>query len=107
LAVSCFNDRHPASTIAHSWSAKEVTEGAKSTIIQVPTLVIWGMKDTAILVGHLSGLDKWVTNLSLKLYPDDDHWVMLEKHKQVAQDIRRFIGDKAYPRESVYRADVK
>ena len=102
-----FNDRHPASTIAHSWSAKEVTEGAKSTVIKVPTLVIWGMKDTAILVGHLSGLDKWVTNLSVKLYPDDDHWVMLEKYKQVAQDIRGFIDDKDSPKDSVYRAGVR
>jgi epoxide hydrolase 4 len=102
-----FNDRHPASTIAHSWSAKEVTEGAKSTVIKIPTLVIWGMKDTAILVGHLSGLDKWVTNLSVRLYPDDDHWVMLEKHTHVAQDIRRFIDDKDYPKESVYRAGVR
>jgi pimeloyl-ACP methyl ester carboxylesterase len=73
----------------------------------MPTLVIWGMKDTAILVGHLSGLDKWVTNLRVKLYPDDDHWVMLEKHKQVAQDIRRFIEDNDFPKESVYRADVR
>jgi epoxide hydrolase 4 len=102
-----FNDRHPASTIAHSFSAKEFTEGAKSTVIEIPTLVIWGMKDTAVLVGNLSGLDKWVTNLYVKLYPDDDHWVMLEKPTQVAQDIRRFIEDKDFPRESVYRADAK
>ena len=98
-----FNDRHPASTIPRSWSAKEVTDGAQSTIIKVPTLVIWGMKDAAILSGHLSGLDKWVPNLSVKLYPDDDHWVMLAKHKAVAQDIRRFIDDKDFPKESVYR----
>ena len=98
-----FNDLHPASTIPHSWSAKEVTAGAKSTIIKMPTLVIWGMKDTSILSSHLSGLDKWVTDLSVKLYPDDDHWVMLEKHTQVAQDIRRFIDDKDFPKESVYR----
>ena len=99
-----FNDRHPASTIPRSWSAKEVTAGAKSTIIKVPTLVIWGLKDTAILSGHLSGLDEWVTNLSVRLYPDDDHWVMLAKNTQVAQDIRRYIDDKNFPRESVYRA---
>jgi pimeloyl-ACP methyl ester carboxylesterase len=98
-----FNDRHPASTIPTSWSAKEVTAGAKSTIIKTPTLVIWGMKDTAILSSHLSGLDKWVTDLRVKLYPDDDHWVMLEKHTAVAQDIRRFIDDKDFPKESVYR----
>jgi epoxide hydrolase 4 len=100
-----FNDRHPASTIPTSWSAKEVTSGAKSTIINVPTLVIWGMRDTAILSGHLSGLEKWVPNLRVKLYPEDDHWVMLQKAKPVAQDLRAFIDDdKSFPKESVYRA---
>jgi len=98
-----FNDRHPASTVARSWSAKEVTEGAKSTIIKVPTLVIWGMKDTAMLVGNLTGLDTWVPNVSVKLYPDDDHWIMMEKYQEVGQDIRRFIEDKDFPKDSVYR----
>jgi pimeloyl-ACP methyl ester carboxylesterase len=102
-----FNDRHPASTIPNSWSAKEVTEGAKTTIIRTPTLVIWGMKDTAIMSGHLSGLDKWVPNLSVKLYPDDDHWVMLAKAASAASDIRSFIADANFPKESVYRAAVK
>ena len=102
-----YNDRHPASTIPTSWSAKAVTAGATSTIIKVPTLVIWGMKDTAILTGHLSGLDTWVTDLSVRLYPDDDHWVMLEKYKGVAQDIRRFVDGRDFPKESVYRGDVK
>jgi pimeloyl-ACP methyl ester carboxylesterase len=102
-----FNDRHPASTIPTSWSAKEVTQGAKSTIIKTPTLVIWGLKDTAILPGHLSGLHKWVTNLSVKLYPDDDHWVMLQKATSVARDIRSFIDDKSFPKESVYRTGAR
>jgi epoxide hydrolase 4 len=100
-----FNDLHPASTIPTSWSAKEITQGAATTIIKTPTLVIWGMKDTAILSGHLSGLDKLVPNLSVRLYPDDDHWVMLEKATSVAHDIRRYIDDKSFPKESVYRAN--
>jgi pimeloyl-ACP methyl ester carboxylesterase len=99
-----FNDLHPASSIPTSWSAKEITQGAKSTIIQTPTFVIWGMRDTAILSGHLSGLEKWVPNLSVKLYPEDDHWVMLQKATSVAQDIRRFVDDKSVPKESVHRA---
>jgi epoxide hydrolase 4 len=102
-----FNDRHPASTIPHSWSAKEVTAGAKSTIIKTRTFVIWGMKDGAILSSHLSGLDKWVPDLRVKLYPDDDHWVMLAKGRQVAQDIRQFIDGKTVPKESVYREEGK
>src|SRR4029077_10379139 len=61
-----FNDLHPANTVPSSWSAKEETAGMQNTMIKVPTLVIWGMQDTAILSGHLSGLDKLVTNLSVK-----------------------------------------
>jgi len=101
-----FNDRHPASTVPQSWSAKELTEssGVKDTIIRLPTLVVWGMKDTALLTGNLSGLDKWVPNLSVKLYPDDDHWVMIEKYREVAEDIRQFIEDKNLAKDSVYRA---
>jgi pimeloyl-ACP methyl ester carboxylesterase len=97
-----FNDRHPASTIPTSWSAAEVTKGAKSTIINVPTLVVWGMRDAAILSGHLSGLEKWVPNLSVRLYPEDDHWVMMQKAVPVAKDIRAYIEGKNFPKESVY-----
>jgi len=99
-----FNDLHPASTISTSWSAAEVTKGAKSTTINVPTLVIWGLRDTAILPGHLSGLEKWVPNLSVRLYPEDDHWVMMQKAVPVAKDIRGYIEGKNFPKESVYRA---
>ena len=102
-----FNDLHPASMVPDSWSAKEMTAGAKSTIIKVPTFVIWGMKDTALLTGNLSGLDKWLPDLSVKLYPDADHWVMIEKYKEVAQDIRGFIEGKNFPRDSVYRRAVR
>ena len=93
--------------IPTSWSAAEVTNGAKSTIIEVPTFVIWGLRDTAILPGHLSGLEKWVPNLRVRLYPEDDHWVMLQKAVPVAKDIRGFIEDKNFPKESVYRRPAK
>ena len=98
-----FDDRHPPSTVPQSWSAKELTAGVKDTIIRIPTLVIWGMKDNALLTGNLSGLDKWVPNLSVKLYPDADHWVMIEKFQEVAQDIRHFMEGRDFPKDSVYR----
>ena len=103
-----FNETHPASMVKQSWSASAMLAGAKSTILRVPTLVIWGMKDTAILPGHLSGLDKLVPNLWVKLYPDDDHWVMLEKNMDLARDMRRFVDSSAtFPKESVYRGPAK
>jgi pimeloyl-ACP methyl ester carboxylesterase len=98
------NDLHPASTVAHSWSAKELTQGAKSVVLHMPHLVIWGMKDTASLVGNISGLDKWATDLKVKLYPEGTHWVMVERPLEVSQDMRNFIADdKNFPKESVYR----
>jgi hypothetical protein len=32
---------------------------------------------------------------------------MLEKHMQVAQDIRTFVEGKDFPKESVYRGGVR
>jgi pimeloyl-ACP methyl ester carboxylesterase len=102
-----FNDLHPASTIPRSWSATEVTRGATSTVIDVPTFVVWGLRDSAILSGHLSGLEKWVPNLSVRLYPDGDHWVMLTHATAVGRDIRGFLTDSAFPKESVFRPAPK
>ena len=46
-------------------------------------------------------------NLRVRLYPEDDHWVMLQKAVPVAKDIRGFIEDKNFPKESVYRGPAK
>jgi pimeloyl-ACP methyl ester carboxylesterase len=95
-----FNETHPAATIPTSWSAKAVTEGAKSTTIRVPTLVIWGLLDTALQQGNLSGMSALVPNIRYRLYPQDTHWVSISKPKEVDADIRAFIEDKDLPAES-------
>ena len=99
-----FNETHPADKIPTSWTGKGVTEGAKSTIIKVPTLVIWGLTDTALQQGNLSGLEKWVPDLHVKLYPKDSHWVSISKSAEVSQDIRDFIAGKDTPKESAEKA---
>ena len=40
-------------------------------------------------------------------FPDDTPRVMLEKHEQVAQDIRGFVEGKNFPKESLYRSGVR
>jgi pimeloyl-ACP methyl ester carboxylesterase len=62
-----------------------------SQIVNVPTLVIWGEKDTALLTGNLDGMDKFVPNLTVKRIPDGSHWVIHEKPDLVNQYIREFI----------------
>jgi len=95
-----FNETHPADKIPTSWSGKEVTEGAKSTTIEVPTLVIWGLLDTALQQGNLSDMQKWVPNVHFKLYPKDTHWVSISKSAEVTQDIRDFVEGKDTPKET-------
>jgi epoxide hydrolase 4 len=59
--------------------------------ITVPTLVIWGEKDTALLTGNLEGLDQYVKNLRVERIPDGSHWVIHEQSKLVIQHMRDFL----------------
>lgn len=62
--------------------------------VKVPTLVIWGEQDTALLTGNLEGLDKFVPALTIKRIPDGTHWVIHEKPALVDGYIREFINSK-------------
>jgi len=59
--------------------------------VKVPTLVIWGEKDTALLTGNLNGLEKFVPKLTVKRIPDGSHWVIHEKPDLINGYIREFI----------------
>jgi pimeloyl-ACP methyl ester carboxylesterase len=61
-------------------------------MIKVPTLVIWGEKDTALLPDNLDGLDRVVSDLTLRRIPDGTHWVAHEKPALVNQHIREFLA---------------
>ena len=61
-------------------------------VIDVATLVIWGMQDTALLPGNLDGLDEWVSDLTVERIADADHWVVHQKRDQVNALIRGFLA---------------
>ncbi len=62
--------------------------------VKVPTLVIWGEKDTALLTGNLVGLDQYVPQLTIKRIPEGSHWVIHEKPQLINGYIREFINAK-------------
>ncbi|MBK9707228.1 MAG: alpha/beta hydrolase [Acidobacteria bacterium] len=64
---------------------------ASSFVVKVPTLVVWGEKDRALLTGCLDGLEQFVPDLILKRIPDGSHWVVHEKPELVNNYIRQFI----------------
>jgi pimeloyl-ACP methyl ester carboxylesterase len=61
-------------------------------IVRVPTLVIWGERDTALLTGNLVGLERIVPDLRIERVPDGSHWVVHEQPELVNRLIRDFLG---------------
>ena len=61
-------------------------------IINVPTLVIHGMKDVALLPVILEGLEKYVKNLVLFKIPNASHWIMHEEPQLISRKIIEFLN---------------
>ena len=59
--------------------------------VKVPTLVVWGEQDRALLPGNLKGLEDYVADLRVKRIPDATHWVVHEQPELVNSLIREFI----------------
>ena len=59
--------------------------------VNVPTLVIWGEQDRALLTGNLDGLEEYIEDLTVKRIPDGTHWVIHEQPEEVNVLIRDFI----------------
>ena len=60
--------------------------------IPTPTLVLWGEKDTALLLGNLEGLEEYVPDLTIRRIPGGSHWVVHEQPGIVNAAIEEFIG---------------
>lgn len=59
--------------------------------VPVPTLVIWGMRDKALLPVQLEGLGKLVPDLQVERIPDAGHFVPWERPEAVAAALKPFL----------------
>ena len=59
--------------------------------LRMPVLVIWGMRDTALLPVQLEGLDALIPDLSI-VKVDAGHFVPWEKPQPVTDAIREWLG---------------
>lgn len=60
-------------------------------VVKVPTLVIWGEADTALLPSLLDGLEECVPGVRVERVPQGSHWVIHEFPQRVIELIRGFI----------------
>lgn len=66
--------------------------GVKPAVIDAPTLLLWGERDTALGRSLTEGLEPWVPRLTRHYFPDAAHWVHLEASDGVTAKLAEFFG---------------
>jgi pimeloyl-ACP methyl ester carboxylesterase len=77
--------------------ASKLALDAKDFIVRVPTLVIWGMRDQALLPCLLDGLEECVPDLRIERIEDGSHWVVHEQPERVNVLLRAFLDQRPRP----------
>ena len=62
------------------------------TDVNLPTHILWGEADHALLPGLLDDLQQWVPHLTIKRVPDASHWILHEKPALVVATIRQALN---------------
>jgi len=70
--------------------AKKLQLKPEDFVVRVPTLVLWGMRDTALLPGCLEGLEAVVPELKIVRVPEASHWIARERTDLVIGAIEAF-----------------
>lgn len=63
----------------------------EAVTVQVPTTVLWGEGDVALLPGLLDGLERWVPRLQVQRVADAGHWIVHERPTCVAGLVRALL----------------
>ena len=70
---------------------EEYASKITSQSVSVPTLVIWGENDAALLPSLTRGLSEWVPRVRVEIIPGAGHWVPYERPDEVNSLIREFV----------------
>jgi pimeloyl-ACP methyl ester carboxylesterase len=65
------------------------------SVLQVPTLMIWGEEDTALGKELTYGTQAYVRDFQIRYIPNCSHWVQQEQPQVVNQYIRDFLATSA------------
>ena len=67
--------------------------------VDVPTLMIWGLEDTALGKATTEGTDAYVPNLTMRYLPGVSHWVQQEAPEKVNAMIEAWLTGAPVPIE--------
>lgn len=77
--------------VARDDSVKTLQLPAQLLHVSVPTTVLWGEQDRALLPALLDGLPHFVPRLHIQRLPQASHWLVHEDPQLVLQTIRRLL----------------
>lgn len=60
--------------------------------IEVPTLLIWGLRDRYLTARLTEGLERWVPRLRVERLPEASHWVQNDAPERVNALLTEFLG---------------
>ncbi len=76
--------------------AAAITLPREMLTVNLPTLVIWAMRDVALPPALIDGLEDYIPKLQLHRVPDATHWIVHEQPDLVIQVLASFL-DKNSP----------
>lgn len=92
-ALTAMLNWYRASPLVVPAIGEEAPSGSRDPFppLKVPTLVLWGMKDKALLPVQLDGLNALVETLTIRRIEDAGHFVPWERPEPVVAAIREFM----------------
>lgn len=79
---------------------------ASMAIIEAPTLMLWGLEDTALSKQTTEGTDAYVADLTLRYLPGVSHWVQQEAPETVNAMLSAWLHDLPVPEAADIGVDV-
>lgn len=72
--------------------AGAITLPREMLTVDLPTLVLWAMEDTALLPELVDGLEDYVPRLTLEKVPGASHWIVHERPAFVIERLAAFLA---------------
>jgi epoxide hydrolase 4 len=77
---------------------------AKVPTIDIPTLFLWGDADTALSFRTTQGTEKYVSNLTFRVFPGVSHWIQQEAPEAVNAMLEAWLTGQPVPEYSAITA---
>ncbi len=72
--------------------------------INIPTLFLWGDADSALSINTTRGTEKYVSNLTFRVFPGVSHWIQQEAPEAVNAMLEAWLSGQPVPEYSALAA---